>query len=64
MRKLQRPTDERMALLKNLATNLLWYGRIETTYEKAKDVKSYAEKLLTCAINTYEDTVKTTKKSC
>lgn len=62
MRKLQRPTDERMALLKNLATNLLWYGRIETTYEKAKDVKSYAEKLLTCAINTYEDTVKTTKK--
>ena len=37
MRKLQRPTDQRTALLKNLATNLLWYGRIETTFEKAKD---------------------------
>ena len=62
MRKLQRPTDQRIALMKNLATNLLWYGRIETTLEKAKDVQSYAEKLLTIAINTYEDTVKTTKK--
>ena len=62
MRKLQRPTDQRIALMKNLATNLLWYGRIETTLEKAKDVQSYAEKLLTVAINTYEDTVKTTKK--
>ena len=62
MRKLQRPTDQRTALLKNLATNLLWYGRIETTFEKAKDVQSYAEKILTSAINTYEDTVKTTKK--
>ena len=62
MRKLQRPTDQRTALLKNLATNLLWYGRIETTLEKAKDIQSYAEKLLTIAINTYEDTVKTTKK--
>jgi large subunit ribosomal protein L17 len=62
MRKLQRPTDQRIALMKNLATNLLWYSRIETTLEKAKDVQSYAEKLLTVAINTYEDTVKTTKK--
>lgn len=62
MRKLQRPTDQRTALLKNLATNLLWYGRIETTFEKAKDVQSYAEKILTSAINSYEDTVKTTKK--
>ena len=36
MRKLQRPTDQRIALIKNQATNLLWYGRIETTLEKAK----------------------------
>jgi len=61
MRKLNRPTDERLAVLRSLATNLLWYGKIETTFEKAKEVRSYAEKLLTKAINTYEDVVKTTK---
>ena len=63
MRKLNRPTDERMALIKNQATNLLWYGKIETTLEKAKEVQSYAEKILTLAINTYTDTVKTVKES-
>ena len=61
MRKLNRPTDQRMAVIRSLATNLLWYGKIETTLEKAKEVRSYAEKILTKAINTYEDVVKTTK---
>ena len=61
MRKLNRPTDERMAVIRSLATNLLWYGKIETTLEKAKEVRTYVEKLLTKAINTYEDVVKTTK---
>ena len=61
MRKLKRPTDERKALLRGLATDLLWYGRIETTLEKAKEVRTYAEKLLTKAINTYEDVVKVMK---
>ena len=63
MRKLNRPTDERIAVMRSLATNLLWYGKIETTLEKAKELRSYAEKLLTKAINTYEDVVKTTKDS-
>lgn len=62
MRKLKRPTDQRLALLRNQATSLLWYGKIETTIDKAKEVQSYAEKLLTLAINTYEDTVKVNKK--
>ena len=61
MRKLNRPTDERLAVLRSLATNLLWYGKIETTLEKAKEVRTYAEKLLTKAINTYEDVVTTEK---
>ena len=61
MRKLNRPTDQRMAVMRSLATNLLSYGKIETTLEKAKEVRSYAEKILTKAINTYEDVVKTTK---
>ena len=61
MRKLGRPTDQRLALIKNQATNLLWYGKIETTLEKAKEVQSYAEKIITTAINSYEDTVKVVK---
>ena len=61
MRKLNRPTDQRLSVLRSLATNLLWYGKIETTLEKAKEVKTYAEKLLTKAINTYEDVVKVNK---
>ena len=61
MRKLNRPTDQRLAVMRSLATNLLWYGKIETTLEKAKDLRSYAEKILTKAINTYEDVVKVNK---
>ena len=61
MRKLNRPTSQRMAIMRNLATNLLWYGKIETTLAKAKELRSYAEKILTKAINTYEDVVKTSK---
>ena len=61
MRKLNRPTDERIAVMRSLATNLLWYGKIETTLMKAKDLRSYVDKILTKAINTYEDVVKTTK---
>ena len=30
-KKLGRPTDQRLAMVANLATDLLWYGRIETT---------------------------------
>ena len=61
MRKFNRPTDQRMSVMRSLATNLLWYGKIETTLEKAKEVRTYAEKLLTKAINTYEDVVKVNK---
>ena len=61
MRKLNIPTDQRLSVLRSLATNLLWYGKIETTLEKAKEVRTYAEKLLTKAINTYEDVVKVNK---
>jgi len=63
IKKLGRPTDERLAVLRNQATTLLWTGKLETTLEKAKAVRSYAEKLLTLAINSYEDTVKVTKES-
>ena len=59
--KLGRPSKERMAVLRNQVSYLLWYGRIETTVAKAKAVASKAEKILTLAINTYQDNV-TVKK--
>ena len=60
--KLGRPSKERMAVLRNQVSYLLWYGRIETTVAKAKAVASKAEKILTLAINTYQDNV-TVKKT-
>ena len=55
--KLGRTSKERNALLRNLASQLLWYGKIETTAAKAKELKSYVEKLITKAVNTYDDNV-------
>lgn len=59
--KLGRPSKERLAVLRNQVSYLLWYGKIETTVAKAKSVASKAEKILTLAINSYEDNV-TVKK--
>ncbi|MDR3318493.1 MAG: 50S ribosomal protein L17 [Clostridiales bacterium] len=60
-KKLGKPTDQRMAILRNQVTHLLWYGKIETTYARAKSVQSIAEKLITKAIRTFDDTVKVKK---
>lgn len=38
-RKLGRTTDARMALLRNLASDLILHERIETTEAKAKELK-------------------------
>jgi large subunit ribosomal protein L17 len=46
-RKLGRTTDARMALLRNLATDLIIHERIETTEAKAKDLRSVVEKMIT-----------------
>ncbi|MBR2022933.1 MAG: 50S ribosomal protein L17 [Clostridia bacterium] len=55
--KLGRTSKERNALLRGLASQLLWNGKIETTAAKAKELKSYVEKLITKAVNTYDDNV-------
>ena len=55
--KLGRTTKQRMAILRNQASQLLWYGKIETTAARAKEVQSYVEKLITKAVNTYADVV-------
>ena len=46
-RKLVRPTDQRIAMLRNLTTSLLENGKIETTVTRAKEVRSTAEKMIT-----------------
>ena len=58
--KLGMTTTQRMAVLRNQASNLLWYGRIETTLGRAKELRPYVEKIITLAINSFEDVVETT----
>jgi len=48
-RKLGRITPHRMALLRNLATALFERERIRTTLMKAKELRPYAERLITLA---------------
>jgi large subunit ribosomal protein L17 len=48
-RKFGRERDQRRALLKGLATNLVEHGKIETTLPKAKELVRYIEKLITKA---------------
>jgi large subunit ribosomal protein L17 len=48
-RKLGRTTPHRTALLRNLATSLFDKERIRTTLMKAKELRPYAEKLISMA---------------
>lgn len=48
-RKLGRITPHRVALLRNLATSLFDKERIRTTLVKAKELRPYAERLITMA---------------
>jgi len=56
-RKLGRPSDQRKALLRGQVSQLLWYGRIETTLPRAKEVRSVAERLITLAIQECENNI-------
>lgn len=49
-RKLGRTTDIRMAMLKNLSTDLIMYGKVETTVSRAKEVKAIVDSLISLAI--------------
>ncbi len=48
-KKLNRDTDHRKALIRNLSRSLILEGKIETTLAKAKYVQPYVEKLVTKA---------------
>ncbi len=62
-RKLGRPTNQRKALLRNQVTNLIWYGKIETTLVRAKEVRSIAEHMITIAMRECDNTVEVVKKT-
>ena len=48
-RKLGRVTSHRNLMLRNLVTDLLRCGRIETTVTRAKETRRMAEKMITLA---------------
>lgn len=48
-RKLGRPTDQRIAMLRNLVTSFLKNDKIETTETRAKETQKLAEKMITLA---------------
>ena len=56
-KKLSKPTDQRLAMISNLVTDLLWYGHIETTFERAKAAARVANEIITLAVNSYKDVV-------
>ncbi|PKL74677.1 MAG: 50S ribosomal protein L17 [Candidatus Melainabacteria bacterium HGW-Melainabacteria-1] len=53
--KLNRPADQRRALLRTLTTQVLKYGRVTTTEAKAKAVKAEVEHMITLAKRGKED---------
>ena len=46
-RKFGRNADHRKAMLRNLATSVIIYGKIETTEAKAKDLRSVVDEMIT-----------------
>ena len=49
-RKLSRTSAQRTALLRNQVTALLYYGRIETTEAKAKEIRKIAESIIALGV--------------
>jgi large subunit ribosomal protein L17 len=48
-RRLSRTTEHRLAMMRNLVTALLEHERVETTRAKAKEVRQWAEQIITLA---------------
>jgi len=50
-RKLNRPTDHRLAMLANLAGSIILYEKVRTTEAKGKEIRGYVDELITKAKN-------------
>lgn len=46
-RELSRPTDHRLAMLRNLVTSLFEHGKIKTTDARAKELRGVADRMIT-----------------
>jgi len=46
-RKLGRPTDHRLAMFRNLVTDLLRHEKIITTEAKAKEIRGFSDRMIT-----------------
>lgn len=46
-RKLSRPTDQRLAMLRSIVISLLQHGKIEVTLTRAKEARRMAERIIT-----------------
>ena len=57
--KLGKTAEQRLAILRNQASELLWYGKITTTHARAKELQPYVEKIITKAIRVYDDNIET-----
>lgn len=57
--KLGKTAEQRQAILRNQASELLWYGKITTTQARAKELQPYVEKIITKAMSVYDDNVET-----
>lgn len=62
-KKLGKPTDQRLALVYNLASDILMFGRVETTLDRAKEAAKVVEKCITIAKKAYKDVVTEEKTS-
>ena len=54
-RKLGKPTDQRVALLKIQTTDLLLNGKIKTTEARAKEVKAIADSVIALAVKEHKN---------
>ena len=50
-RKLGRTTDQRKAMLRQMVTDFLDKGKMETTFTRAKEIQPLAEKMITLGKN-------------
>jgi large subunit ribosomal protein L17 len=54
-RKLGRPTDQRLAMLKCLTTDVILNGRVVTTEARAKEVKAIVDSIIALAVKEHKN---------